>query len=100
MYNINETILLVASIQGFLLFLGLTAKKTKNKLSNIAVSIIIFVITITILFSWGSATHYNNSKNAIPFWVLQSYLLIPASLWLFFEINTNPLDYIRGICIY
>jgi AraC-like DNA-binding protein len=90
MNNINETILLVASIQGFLLFLALITKKTNNKLSNIAISIIIFVITITLLFSWGSATHYNNSKNAIPFWVLHSYLLIPASFWIFFEVNTNP----------
>ncbi len=90
MNNINETILLVASIQGFLLFLGLLTKKTTNKLSSIAISIVIFVITITILFSWGSASHYNNSKNAIPFWLLNSYLLIPASFWIFFEVNTSP----------
>jgi len=90
MYNINETVLLVAAIQGFLLFLGLITKKTKNKLSNIAISIIVFVIAITILFSWGSASHYNNSKNAIPFWILSSYLLVPASFWIFFEVNTNP----------
>lgn len=87
---LEGTILLAASIQGFLLFLGLITKKTINKLSGIAISIIIFVITITILFSWGSATQYNNSKNAIPFWILQSYLLIPASFWIFFEVNTNP----------
>jgi AraC-like DNA-binding protein len=90
MHNINETILLVAAIQGFLLCLALLTKKSNNKLSSIAISIIVFVITITILFSWGSASHYNNSKNAIPFWVLSSYLLIPVSFWLFFEVNTNP----------
>lgn len=90
MKNINETVLLVASIQGFLLFLGLLTKKTTNKLSSIAISILIFFVTITLLFSWGSATRYNNSPNAIPFWTLQSYLLIPASFWLFFEANTNP----------
>ena len=89
MNNINETILLVASIQGFLLFLGLVTKKTTNKLSSFSISILVFVITITLLFSWGSASQYNNSTNAIPFWVLQSYLLIPASLWIFFEVNTN-----------
>lgn len=89
MNNINETILLVASIQGFLLFLGLVTKKTANKLSSVSIGILVFVITITLLFSWGSASQYNNSKNVIPFWVLQSYLLIPASFWLFFEVNTN-----------
>ena len=85
----NETILLVASIQGFLLFLGLVTKKTKSKLSNVSIGILVFVITITLLFSWGSASQYNNSTNVIPFWVLQSYLLIPSSFWLFFEVNTN-----------
>ena len=89
MNNINETILLVASIQGFLLFLGLFTKKTTNKLSSVSIGILVYVITITLLFSWGSASQYNNSKNVIPFWVLQSYLLIPASFWLFFEVNTN-----------
>jgi AraC-like DNA-binding protein len=90
MENINETILLVASVQGFLLFSGLLTKKTANRLSNVAVSIIIFIISITIFFSWGSVTHYNNSPNAIPFWRFQSYWLIPAALWMFLETNTNP----------
>ncbi len=90
MHNINDTILLIASIQGFLLFLALITKKVMNKLSSVAISLLIFVITITLLFSWGSATKYNNSTNVIPFWLLQSYLLIPASFWLFFEVNTNP----------
>jgi len=89
MYNINETILLVASIQGFLLFLGLFTKKTTNKLSNVSIGILVFVITITLLFSWGSASQYNNSTNVIPFWVLQSYLLIPASFWLFLQIQNS-----------
>jgi AraC-like DNA-binding protein len=90
MKNINETLLLVASIQGFLLFFALITKKTNNRLSNVAISIIIFVITITVLFSWGSVSHYNNSPKAIPFWTLHSYLLIPASFWIFLEVNTNP----------
>jgi AraC-like DNA-binding protein len=90
MNNINETILLVAAIQGFLLFLALITKKTTNKLSNISIGLIVFVITITILFSWGSVSHYNNSPNAIPFWIVHSYLLIPAAFWLFLEVNTYP----------
>ncbi len=90
MHNINQTTLLVSSIQGFLLVLGLMTKRTTNKLSSVAIAMLVFVITITLLFSWGSATKYNNSENAIPFWVLHSYSLIPASIWLFFEVNTNP----------
>lgn len=91
MNNINETVLLVAAIQGFLLFIALISKKTSQKLSSIAISLIVFVVTLTVLFSWGSATNYNNSADAIPFWVLQSNLIIPASFWLFCEVNTNPM---------
>jgi AraC-like DNA-binding protein len=90
MYNINETILLVAAIQGFLLFLGLVTKKTNNKLSNISIGLIVFVIAITILFSWGSASKYNNSPAAIPFWIVQSNLLVPAAFWIFLNVNTTP----------
>lgn len=90
MQNINDTILLVAAIQGFLLALGLATKKTKNRISNISVSVVVFVVALTLLFSWGGATGYNNSINAVPYWLLISFLLIPASLWLFFESNTNP----------
>lgn len=90
MSNINDTILLVGAIQGFLLVMALFTKKTKNKLSNISVGLVVFVIALTILFSWGGATGYNNSKHVIPYWLLLSYLLIPAALWLFFEANTNP----------
>lgn len=90
MNNLNDTVLLAASIQGALLFLGLISKKANNRVSNVSVGIIVFVITGTILFSWGSATHYNNSEDAFPFWVLQSYWLLPPAFWLFLKVNTDP----------
>jgi len=89
MNNLNDTILLVASAQGALLFLGLLSKKTRYRISNISIGMVVFVITGTILFSWGSATRYNNSENAFPFWVFQSYWLLPLAFWLFLEVNTN-----------
>lgn len=89
MKSLSETIYLVASIQGFLVFLGLIAKKTKNRVSNIAIGLLIFVFTIELLFSWGGKSGYNNLPNAFPIWKLLSYLLIPPALWLFMEANTN-----------
>lgn len=89
MRSFSETIYLVASIQGFLVFLGLIAKKTKNRVSNIAIGLLIFVFTIELLFSWGGKSGYNNLPNAFPIWKLLSYLLIPPALWLFMEVNTN-----------
>lgn len=90
MKNYSETIYLVASIQGFLIFLGLIIKKTKYRVSNIAIGLLIFVFATELLFSWGGKSGYNNLPNAFPFWKLLSYLIIPAALWLFMESNTNP----------
>src|SRR5215210_6995290 len=83
------TLLLGASIQGFLLSSALSLKKSKNKLSSIYLSLIITVFSIELLFSWGSLTGYNNQEGIFPYWVFLSYLIIPPSLWLFFKHNTE-----------
>jgi AraC-like DNA-binding protein len=83
------TILLSASIQGFLLSLALFLKKSKNRLSGIYLSLILIVFSIELLFSWGGITGYNNHRGIFPYWVLLSYLIVPSSLWLFFKHNTE-----------
>ncbi len=90
MINLSATTFLVSSIQGFLLFMGLISKKSKNKISNIALGLIILVFSIELLFSWGGRSGYNNLPNAFPIWRLLSYLIIPPSLWLFLQANSEP----------
>ena len=85
----TATIILTASIQGFLIALGLIFKKAKNRHSNIYLSILILLFSLESLFSWGSLSGYNNSKSRIPFWLLDSYLMIPPALWLFFRHNSE-----------
>jgi AraC-like DNA-binding protein len=89
MINLSATTFLVSSIQCFLLFLGIISKKSKNKISNIALGLIILVFSIELLFSWGGRSGYINLPNAFPIWKLISYLMIPPSLWLFFQTNSD-----------
>jgi AraC-like DNA-binding protein len=89
MINLTAITFLVSSIQGFLLFLGLISKKSKNKISNIALGLIILVFSIELLFSWGGRSGYNNLPNAFPIWRMLSYLIIPPSLWLFLQANSD-----------
>lgn len=85
----TATIILTAAIQGFLIALGLIFKTAKNKHSNIYLSILIVLFSLELLFSWGSLSGYNNSKGRIPFWLLDTYLVIPPALWLFFKHNSE-----------
>ena len=85
----TATIILTASIQGFLIALGLVFKKGKNRSSNVYLSMLIFMLALELLFAWGSATGYNNTKYRIPFWLLQSHLIVPPALWLFFRHNSE-----------
>lgn len=85
----TATIILTAAVQGFLIALGLVFKKAKNRHSNIYLSIIIFLYSLELVFSWGSITGYNNEIGRIPFWLLDSYLTIPPALWFFFRHNSE-----------
>ena len=85
----TATIILTAATQGFLIALGLIFKKSKNRYSNIYLSMLIILLSLDILFTWGSMTGYNNAKNRIPFWLLSSYLIIPPALWLYFKHNSE-----------
>jgi AraC-like DNA-binding protein len=82
------TILLTASIQGLLLSIALFFKSNREHLSGVYVGLILIVFSIELFFSWGGITGYNN-QSAVPFWLLQSYLIFPASVWLFFQSNSK-----------
>ena len=88
--SIIPYVYMAAFVQGILLFLGFLTRKTTNRLSNVALALIILVISLELLFSWGGVTGYNNSRGAFPFWKLNSYLAIPPSMFLFFEGHLSP----------
>lgn len=85
----KEIVLLIAAAQGILLSLALFTRSKQQDKSNIFLGIIIFVISLEVLNDWGIQAGYHNSKNAIPFWLLESYLLLPASLWFFVKYHAD-----------
>ncbi|PZR28476.1 MAG: hypothetical protein DI535_06235 [Citrobacter freundii] len=71
---------LLAGVQGLLLTVGLAARSKKNNSVIIYLAILIGVLSIELLTNFAVRVHYTNQPEAIPFWVIGSYLLIPPAL--------------------
>lgn len=82
--------LLLASAQGLLLGITLLLPVKKKDRSNVFLGLIVLVLSLELLNAWGMQVHYHSAKNAIPFWLLESYLILPPSLWFFVQSNRNP----------
>lgn len=91
MKTFEQIVLLLVSGQGILLSLALLSGIFKKNYSNFYLGLITTVITIEVLNIWGMRVEYHNSANSLPFWVFGSYLTMPAALWLFLKINTQPM---------
>lgn len=85
----KDIILLLASGQGMLLALALFSRSRNRHRSNVFLGLIICIVSLELLNAWAIRLHYHNSDNAIPFWLLGSYLIVPPSLWLFIKCNVN-----------
>lgn len=83
MNPILENIFLVSTALGFLLSLALMTYIFRQNKANFFLGLMIFFLSIQVLFSWGSYSGYNNSPDAFPFWVLLTYHVLPPSVWLF-----------------
>ena len=90
MGNFEQIILLLVSGQGILLSLALISGILKKNYSNFFLGLITAVITLEILNIWGMRVAYHSSENAFPFWLLGSYLIVPAALFLFIKANVKP----------
>jgi AraC-like DNA-binding protein len=53
------------------------------------------VISLELLNAWGMQVKYHSSAGVFPFWVLQSYLLLPPAVWFFARTTTNPVFVFR-----
>ena len=90
MGNWNTIILLLAAGQGILLSLALLSPSEKKDKSNPFLGLMLWVLSLEILSAWGMKTGYFNTPNALPYYLLGSYLILPPSVWLFAQLNTNP----------
>jgi AraC-like DNA-binding protein len=89
MLNLWAIILLLAAGQGILLGVALIIPGWRRDRSNPFLGLMILVISLELLNAWGMQVHYHSLENKIPFWLLESYFILPASLWLFIKANTD-----------
>lgn len=83
MNNILESVFLISAGLGFLLSMALMIDLFRPNKANFFLGIIIFFVSIQILFSWGSYSGYNNSSGNFPFWIFLTYHVFPPSVYLF-----------------
>jgi AraC-like DNA-binding protein len=89
MKNWQTGILLVAAVQGLLLSLALIAPGKNKHASRYFLVLVLLVFAIELLNDWGIQIGYHHIKNAFPFWIIGSYLLIPPSCYFFIRANTD-----------
>jgi AraC-like DNA-binding protein len=82
--------LLVAAVQGILLSLALLWPGNKKHASRYFLGLVLLVFSLELLNAWGIQVGYHHAKNVLPFWLVESYLLIPPSCWFFILYNTSP----------
>lgn len=83
MHGLMENILLVSSVLGFLLSFALFSHIFRQQKANFFLGLIVWLMALELLFSWGSYSGYNQSPDAFPFWIFLTYHIIPPAIWLF-----------------
>lgn len=90
MDNWKAVLYLLASGQGLLLSFALIIKGFRSQHANLFLGLILYTISLELLNAWGMQVHYHRSSGVFPFWVFQSYLVLPPSIWFFIHYGTNP----------
>ena len=90
MDNWQAIIYLLASSQGLLLTLALLSQINKKNKSGFFLGLILLILSLELLNAWGMQVKYHNQPNIIPFWLIQSYLILPPAIWLFMQFNLHP----------
>lgn len=90
MESLQTGILLIASAQGIFLSMALLWPHNKNHASRFFLGLVLFVFSLELLNVWGMQVHYHSGRHVIPFWLVESYLLVPPSCWFFILYNISP----------
>jgi AraC-like DNA-binding protein len=90
MENWKAITYLLAAGQGLILSLALLSQVNKANKSNFFLGLILFTLSLEVLNAWAMQVQYGSDPGAFPFWVLESYLLLPSAVWCFAQINTKP----------
>lgn len=85
----NENLFFVAFVLGALISLSLILRLIKGDKANFFLALVIAILSLEMLFSWGAHSGYNNHPDSFPIHLTLNYLLIPPSLWLFIKLKTD-----------
>jgi hypothetical protein len=80
---------LIGSFFGILISLVMLSQIISGNKSNFFIGLVVFIMAVELLFSWSVKSGYVNNPDAIPFWKLLNYLIIPPGIWLFVQFKTN-----------
>lgn len=81
-------LLLLAGGQGVVLSFGLMASSLRGSRGGVFLGLVLFVLSLVLLTAWGMKT--GTLHDAPPFWLLESFLIIPPALWCFVQTMTVP----------
>ncbi|RRB07275.1 helix-turn-helix domain-containing protein [Larkinella rosea] len=81
---------LLAAGQGLLLSFALIIRGARSQRANLFLGLILYTISLELLNAWGMQVHYHRSPDVVPFWVFQSYLVMPPAIWFFAHYSTVP----------
>lgn len=90
MDNWKAIVYLLAFGQGFVLSLSLIVKGFNGKRASFFLGLMLMVLYEELLNAWAMQLHYHSRPDAIPFWNLQSYLLLVVATWFFVRFTTEP----------
>ncbi len=69
--------------------LAMISRIVSDQKADFFLGLVVLQMAGELLFSWGGSSGYNNSPGAFPYWIFMNYLLIPPSVWLFVNYNTD-----------
>ncbi|KQS26872.1 AraC family transcriptional regulator [Dyadobacter sp. Leaf189] len=90
MENWKSIVYLLAFGQGIVLSLSLIVRGITQQRANLFLGLILYILALEILNAWGMQVHYHSRPDSFPFWNMQSYLVLPVSLWFFVQYTTAP----------
>ena len=94
--GLSENVFLVTSALGFLLGIALATYIFRPQKANFFLGLIVLIMSLELLFSWGSYSGYNNTTTAFPFWIFLSYYPLPPAVWLATKCTFDPTFKLRG----
>jgi AraC-like DNA-binding protein len=85
----QTSVLLLAAGQGIFLSVAMLLTGNKKQGSRFFLGLMLLVLSLVVLNVWGMQSGYHHSRHAFPFWLLESFLLLPPSCWFFIRFNIN-----------